>query len=95
LLLIDCPWCGEREEDEFTYGGQADVLHPADPEALEDDAWARYLFVRDNPAAEWSERWFHAAGCRRWFRAVRDTRDNRFLMTAPLGPTAPAHVAAD
>jgi len=25
MLLITCPWCGPREEPEFSYGGQAHV----------------------------------------------------------------------
>ena len=34
MLLIACPWCGPRDEDEFHYGGQAGVAYPADPAAL-------------------------------------------------------------
>ena len=67
MLLIPCPWCGPRDEIEFRYGGQAHIAYPADPEALSDAEWADYLFMRDNPKGEWSERWMHAAGCRRWF----------------------------
>ncbi|MDQ2674812.1 MAG: sarcosine oxidase subunit delta, partial [Chloroflexota bacterium] len=74
MLLIPCPWCGEREETEFGYGGQAGVPHPADPGSLDDVAWAQYLFVRDNPEGLFAERWVHASGCRRWFEVLRDTR---------------------
>jgi heterotetrameric sarcosine oxidase delta subunit len=73
VLLIRCPWCGERDEVEFRYGGQAHVAHPADPEALTDAEWGAYLFVRDNPKGAFAERWVHTAGCRRWFSVVRDT----------------------
>jgi heterotetrameric sarcosine oxidase delta subunit len=83
MLLITCPWCGDRDEPEFSYGGQAHVAYPADPDALDDEAWARYLYFRDNPAGLFAERWVHTAGCRRWFVAVRDTRTNAFL----AGPT--------
>jgi heterotetrameric sarcosine oxidase delta subunit len=89
VLLITCPWCGDRDEPEFSYGGQAHVPYPADPEALDDAAWAEYLFVRANPAGELAERWVHTAGCRRWFNAVRDTRTNRFLTTYPPGTPRP------
>ena len=51
MQLIACPWCGPREEVEFHYGGQAHVAYPADPAALSDEEWARYLFFRDNPRA--------------------------------------------
>jgi sarcosine oxidase subunit delta len=81
VLLIHCPWCGPRDEVEFRYGGQAHVAYPSDPSALSDAAWADFLFMRDNPRGAWRERWFHAAGCRRWFNAVRDTRTHRFVAT--------------
>jgi sarcosine oxidase subunit delta len=79
MLLIACPWCGEREELEFHYGGQAHVAYPADPSALSDGEWGEYLFVRDNPKGPFAERWSHAAGCRRWFNVVRDTVTHEIL----------------
>lgn len=79
MLLIECPWCGPREEPEFAYGGQAHVAYPADPSALSDAEWGEYLFFRANPRGPFAERWVHAAGCRRWFDTVRDTVTNEFL----------------
>jgi sarcosine oxidase, subunit delta len=73
MLLIPCPWCGERDETEFRYGGQAHVARPLDPNATSDAEWAEYLFMRDNPKGWFRERWNHAAGCRRWFNMVRHT----------------------
>ena len=78
MLLIRCPWCGEREETEFSYGGQAGIAYPADPAALDDGQWAQWLFFRDNPKGAFAERWYHAAGCRRWFDTVRDTATYAF-----------------
>ena len=78
MQLIDCPWCGPRDEDEFHHGGQAGVAYPADPAALTDEEWARYVFFRANPKGASQERWSHAAGCRRWFTATRDTVTYRF-----------------
>jgi heterotetrameric sarcosine oxidase delta subunit len=89
VLVIDCPWCGPRDEVEFRYGGQAHISYPADPDALSDEGWADYLFMRDNPMGWWNERWFHTAGCRRWFNAVRNTATYRFAGTYPFGETAP------
>jgi sarcosine oxidase subunit delta len=73
MLLIPCPWCGERDEVEFSYGGQAGIAYPLDPAALSDEQWAEWLFVRDNPKGRFEERWVHTQGCRRWFDLVRDT----------------------
>ncbi|GAB2663971.1 sarcosine oxidase subunit delta [Saccharopolyspora gloriosae] len=78
MLLIPCPWCGNRDEVEFRYGGQAQVPYPVDPTSLDDAAWADYLFVRDNHCGSYAERWVHADGCRRWFDVVRDTATNEF-----------------
>ena len=58
MLLIRCPWCGPRDEIEFTYGGQAHIAYPADPDALSDEEWADFLFMRDNPRGPFRERWY-------------------------------------
>jgi sarcosine oxidase, subunit delta len=78
VQLIDCPWCGPREEVEFSYGGEAHVAYPEDPAALDDEQWAHYVFFRANPKGRFAERWCHTAGCRRWFNAVRNTATYRF-----------------
>ena len=72
-MLIPCPWCGDREDIEFTYGGPVDTAYPAHPEVADDPTWARFVFFRSNPKGKIAERWVHAAGCRRWFNLVRDT----------------------
>ncbi|MEW2118338.1 sarcosine oxidase subunit delta family protein [Streptomyces sp. NPDC005474] len=89
MLLIPCPWCGPRDEAEFHYGGQAHVAYPENPSALTDEEWARYLFFRDNPKGPFAERWTHAAGCRRWFNAVRDTGTNEILAVYRAGEPRP------
>lgn len=89
MQLIECPHCGPREEAEFHYGGQAHVAYPDDPVALSDADWAQYLFFRDNPRGPFAERWMHAAGCRRWFNAVRDTSTHRFLAVYRAGEPRP------
>ncbi|MEU0195337.1 sarcosine oxidase subunit alpha family protein [Streptomyces afghaniensis] len=92
MLLIPCPWCGPRDEAEFHYGGQAHVPYPQDPSSLTDEEWARYLFFRDNPRGPFAERWSHAAGCRRWFNAVRDTSTNEILTVYRAGEERPETV---
>lgn len=81
MQLIECPWCGPRQEVEFSYGGQAGVAYPSDPAALSDEEWAQYVFFRDNPKGRLNERWNHSVGCRRWFNAVRDTATYKFEVT--------------
>jgi sarcosine oxidase subunit delta len=88
VQLIECPWCGPREEVEFHYGGQAHVAYPEVPAETSDEAWAEYLFFRDNTKGSFAERWSHSAGCRRWFNAVRDTTTYQFTTVYRVGERA-------
>ncbi|TDW29449.1 sarcosine oxidase subunit delta [Cryobacterium psychrophilum] len=89
MQLIECPRCGPREEIDFTYGGQAHIAYPEKPAELSDEAWAHYIFFRDNPQGPFAERWVHSAGCRRWFNALRDTGTYKFLAVYELNEKAP------
>jgi heterotetrameric sarcosine oxidase delta subunit len=89
MLLIRCPWCGPRDEVEFANGGEAHIVRPADPAALDDRAWADYLFMRDNPKGWMRERWVHSAGCRRWFNAIRHTVTHEIAATYRPGERPP------
>jgi sarcosine oxidase subunit delta len=73
MLLIKCPWCGDRAETEFSYGGEAGIARPHNPDALSDGEWADYLFNRNNLRGQYKELWNHSQGCRRWFEVERDT----------------------
>ena len=85
MLLIRCPWCGERDEVEFSYGGQAHIAYPADPASVSDEQWAKFLFMRDNPKGWFKERWMHVHGCRRWFNAERHTVTHEITRTYKPG----------
>jgi heterotetrameric sarcosine oxidase delta subunit len=89
MLLIPCPYCGSREETEFSYGGEAHIERPKQPEALSDEAWADYLFMTSNTKGVFLERWVHSHGCRRWFNAARDTLTNEVLAVYEMGDKPP------
>jgi heterotetrameric sarcosine oxidase delta subunit len=94
MLLIPCPYCGPRDDSEFSYGNQAHIARPLDPAATTDQEWAEYLYFRDNPRGPFAERWVHTAGCRRWFNVVRDTYSHAILSVYKVGeqpslPTQP------
>ena len=89
MLLIECPWCGLRDESEFSYAGEAHIARPPETEKLSDEAWADYLFMRSNPKGAHREQWLHAAGCRRYFNAVRDTVSYRIAATYKIGEAPP------
>lgn len=96
MLLIDCPNCGPRAEVEFRCGGESHIQRPGPPDQVTDGQWAQYLYYRHNPKGEHLERWFHAAGCRRWFNVARDTVTHRIRATYKMTeacPTAEASAA--
>jgi sarcosine oxidase subunit delta len=90
MLLIDCPYCGTRPELEFTYGGQAHLVRPANPAQLNDQEWAQFLYMRTNTKGVYAERWRHARGCGRFFNALRDTTTDHFLAFYKTGEAPPA-----
>jgi sarcosine oxidase subunit delta len=92
MLLIRCPWCGERDETEYRYGGESHVLRPSGATVSEEE-WASYLFDRANTRGIHLERWLHAFGCRQWFNAARDTQTNAVLITYPMGEDPPAFLS--
>ncbi len=90
MLLINCPYCGERPEPEFVYGGQAHIARPQDPAAETTQSWAQYLYRRENTRGVHAERWRHTHGCGRFFNALRDTTTDHFLVTYKAGEPRPA-----
>jgi sarcosine oxidase, subunit delta len=90
MLLIECPWCGPRQETEFTCGGEAHVARPETPEATSDAEWAEYLFMQSNTKGLYRERWHHVAGCRRWFNVERSTATNTITSVYQPGEQPPA-----
>jgi len=77
-FALICPNCGERPVAEFRWGGEQRASPATD---LAPEAWSEQLYARrnlDGPQVEW---WFHRFGCRCWFLAQRDTRDNRVAAT--------------
>ena len=53
-----------------------------DPDSAGREAWADYLFMRDNPAGLVREWWFHVPTSF-WFIAERDTTTDEVLRTYP------------
>ncbi|MEX0754395.1 MAG: sarcosine oxidase subunit delta [Actinomycetota bacterium] len=71
-MRIPCPNCGSRPYTEYSYGGE---LRAIDADSLDEDF--RRVYLRENADGPQRERWFHAAGCRRWLTLTRDTVTNR------------------
>ncbi|MEM8916030.1 MAG: sarcosine oxidase subunit delta, partial [Pseudomonadota bacterium] len=89
MFLITCPWCGARDQSEFTYGGEAHIERPTNGEELSDEEWAQFVFLRSNTKGVIAERWNHSAGCRRWFYVLRNTATDEILATYKVGEKPP------
>lgn len=89
-MLIPHPILGPRDAQEFTYLGDATLLNRPDGmgEGAE-PAFYDYVYLRDNPAGEHRELWYHEHGDRSWLIVTRDTVTHEIL-GAELVKGAPA-----
>ena len=85
MFLIKCPNCGERDQSEFSCGGEAHIVRPKNPSDLSDNQWADYLFMRKNVKGIQFERWNHSNGCRQWFNVARNTATDEILAVYYMG----------
>jgi sarcosine oxidase subunit delta len=85
VLSIPCPYCGARDETEFTYGGPSHVARPGLTST--DREWTQYLYFRENTRGLYRERWLHSFGCGRWFNVVRDTVTHEISKAYAMGET--------
>ena len=76
MLLIPCPYCGPRNENEFLHGGEADRRRPEQPNNSNDEEWTDYLYNSSNIKGWVRERWWHKHGCNRWFELERNTANH-------------------
>tara|TARA_B100000795_G_scaffold58483_1_gene38907 strand:- start:2523 stop:2804 length:282 start_codon:yes stop_codon:yes gene_type:complete len=89
MLKIDCPWCGSRNEDEFSNGGESHLVRPEPPSSVTEDEWANYLFYPTNTKGPFKETWFHKYGCRQWFNVTRNTATHEILNVYRIGENPP------
>lgn len=71
MIRIPCPFCGERDHSEFSYGGDGSIVYPALDAPVEQ--WVEAVFQRENIRGVQTESWQHVAGCRQWLLVERDT----------------------
>jgi len=73
-MIIDHPLLGPRDSAEFTYLGDARLIHRPDWQASDaQEQFTDYAYLRDNPAGLHRELWFHEQGDRSWLVITRDT----------------------
>jgi heterotetrameric sarcosine oxidase delta subunit len=83
MIRINCPFCGERDHREFTYGSDASIVYPALDAPV--DEWHDTIYLRENILGMQAETWHHVNGCRLWLVVERDT------MTHEIKSVRPAH----
>ena len=44
MFVIKCPYCGERDQTEFSCHGEAHIARPDNPAEVSDEEWGDYLF---------------------------------------------------
>lgn len=72
MQIFSCPFCGERPEIEFHFGGDLGNLRPEGFQAVSDQSWSDYLYFRNNPKGLAREIWLHLP-CGELFAMQRDT----------------------
>ena len=73
-MIINHPLLGPRDAAEFVYKGDANLIDR--PDGMADGietAFHDYLYLRDNPAGEHQELWYHEQGDRSWLVVTRNT----------------------
>jgi heterotetrameric sarcosine oxidase delta subunit len=86
VLRIHCPCCGVRDESEFRYRGDASRERPPADAGVE--AFASYVYERNNPRGWHLEWWLHSGGCRVLLKVLRHTLSHeiRWVGTASENP---------
>lgn len=80
-MRITCPYCGQRDTEEFSIKGEVAPPRPAPStfDAADIKAFHHYVHLRANDFGLTKEYWYHAQGCRRWLIVSRDTRNHAVL----------------
>ncbi len=77
-MRIPCPICGDRDRREFYYVGDAVAVDRPAPDAGV-AAWDDYVHLRDNPAGNTRDLWYHEGGCGSWLVVTRNTVTHEVL----------------
>ena len=79
-MIIDHPLLGPRDAAEFVYKGDVGLIDRPDGMAESvDEAFHDYAYLRDNPAGEHRELWYHEQGDRSWLVVTRNTLTHEII----------------
>ena len=73
-MIINHPLLGPHDRQEFTYLGDACLIDRPGWQAEDAmDQFFEYVYLRDDPAGEHRELWYHEHGDRSWLVVTRNT----------------------
>lgn len=73
-MIINHPLLGPRDSTEFTYLGDERLIDRPDWQAeTAGQDFYDYAYLRENPAGQHRELWYHEAGDRSWLVVTRNT----------------------
>ena len=73
-MIINHPILGPRDASEFTYLGDVSLLDRPDWQSANTaEEFHAYMYLRDNPAGDHRELWYHELGDRSWLVVTRNT----------------------
>ena len=83
MQRFPCPFCGLRQETEFSFVVEAGHPRPEPAEEVSDADWAQYLYAYKAPKGQASEIWLHQT-CGEYFILHRDTVTRDIIGCDPL-----------
>lgn len=88
MQIFRCPFCGPRDETEFSFAVEAGHPRPEPAGEVTDAAWSAYLYDNASPRGPAREVWLHLT-CGEYFLMTRDTVTREVLACDPLPGVAP------
>ena len=84
MIRINCPYCGERDHSEFSYGGDGSIKYPLLDASVKE--WTKSIFFRKNIFGKQIETWHHVNGCRMWLEVERSTQTHEIFSVKACHP---------
>jgi len=78
-MIINHPLLGPRDAAEFVYKGDASLIERPDGMEASNKEMHDYAYLRNNPAGEHQELWYHEQGDRSWLVLTRNTLTHEIL----------------
>ncbi len=83
MQRFPCPFCGLRDESEFTFVSEVGKTRPDTTQDVSAESWQAYLYAYVNPKGPSEEIWVHTP-CQEYFVMARDTTTMAVLSASPL-----------